>query len=72
MDNGIALADILDDFLDLLIQIDMPKNVCAYLLDMLAQIESRLASGSSEKIQLLAIISAFTHSKALLFDNFES
>lgn len=66
------MADILDEFMTLLINIDMPKNICAYLLDNLAQIECRLASGSSEKIQLLALISAFTQSRQLLFDNFES
>uniref|UniRef100_A0A915E2N0 AAA+ ATPase domain-containing protein n=1 Tax=Ditylenchus dipsaci TaxID=166011 RepID=A0A915E2N0_9BILA len=70
--HGIALADILDELLELITGIDMPQNVASLLMDKISQIETRLASGCSEKIQLLALISAFTDSKELLFKNFES
>lgn len=66
------MADIFDEFLELMLLIDLPKGVCAYLMSNLAEIETRLASGCSEKTQLLALISAFTNSKNILFDTFES
>lgn len=69
---GIALADTLDELLELIIGVDMPQNVAALLMDRIAQIEHRLSSGCSEKIQLLSLISAFTDSKVVLFRNFES
>lgn len=72
LQHGIAIADILDEFLQMIISIDMPQNVAALLMDKLAAIENRLASGCSEKIQLLSLISAFTKSRELLFKNFES
>ncbi|KAI1723839.1 ATPase family associated with various cellular activities (AAA) domain-containing protein [Ditylenchus destructor] len=72
LQHGIALADTLDEILELILGLDMPQNVAALLMDRIAQIEHRLSSGCSEKIQWLSLISAFTDSKVVLFKNFEN
>lgn len=43
--------------------VELPNNILIELLDKMADIEHRLASGSNENIQLTALISAFQYVK---------
>ena len=70
IDNGIALADILDGLLDLVKEVDFPNKVLELLFHRLALIEQRLAIGCSEKMQSLALISAFIQARELAFEKF--
>lgn len=67
--QAIALADILDGLLDLIREVDISDKVLALLCDQLAQIEIRLSIGCSEKIQTLALISAFIQARYYIFDD---
>ncbi|CAM6114687.1 unnamed protein product [Calypogeia fissa] len=64
--KGLALVDIVKELLPFIFQISMPQDVRVQLVDALADIEYRLASGTSEKLQLGALISAFTHARVAL------
>ena len=57
--KGLALQDILTEVHTYVHRIDFPPYVRITLLEKLAEIEYRLASGTSEKIQLSGLISAF-------------
>ncbi|CAM6100388.1 unnamed protein product [Calypogeia fissa] len=64
--KGLALVDIVKELLPFIFQISMPQDVRVQLVDALADIEYRLASGTSEKLQLGALLSAFTHARVAL------
>ncbi|RDD37825.1 Replication factor C subunit 5 [Trichoplax sp. H2] len=57
--KGLALNDILTDIHAYIHRIDFPTDVRIHLLDKMAELEYRLASGTSEKIQLSSLIAAF-------------
>ncbi|XP_028314280.1 replication factor C subunit 5 [Gouania willdenowi] len=57
--KGLALNDILTDIHLLVHRVDFPPAVRIELLIKLADIEHRLASGTSEKIQLSSMVAAF-------------
>ncbi|CAL1272481.1 unnamed protein product [Larinioides sclopetarius] len=58
--KGLALQDILTQVHLFVHRIDdLPDDVKIHLLEKMADIENHLASGTSEKIQLSALISAF-------------
>jgi len=57
--KGLALQDILTEVHLLVHRVDFPSNVRMMIVDKLAEIEFRLAAGTSEKIQLGAFVSAF-------------
>ena len=57
--KGLALGDILTEVHIFVHRIDFPSNVRITILDKLAEAEYRLASGTSEKIQLSGLIAAF-------------
>jgi len=57
--KGLALGDILTEAHTFVHRIDFPQPVRIKLLDKLAEVEYRLASGTSEKIQLSGLIAAF-------------
>lgn len=58
--NGTAVTDVVDNLLDHVMQLDMDAQILCPLVDRMAKIQARLAHGSSEKSQLLALISGFT------------
>jgi replication factor C subunit 3/5 len=58
-EKGLALVDILREVHDLLAVMEIPKSMRLYLLEQMAEIEYRLASATSEKIQLGSLIAAF-------------
>ncbi|CAG7659643.1 unnamed protein product [Allacma fusca] len=57
--KGIALAEILTEVHKYMERIDFPPKVRIYLLKELATLECRLAIGTSEKLQLGALVSVF-------------
>lgn len=54
--KGMALADLVTGIYDCLSTYKLPAQSRIYLLDHLAQIEHRLSTGASEKIQLSALL----------------
>ncbi|KAF9423040.1 hypothetical protein BGZ94_008425 [Podila epigama] len=57
--NGMALQDILTEVYNYLEVIDMPTNSRVYILDKLADVEYKLSTGASEKMQLTSLIGSF-------------
>merc|ERR1712050_34370 len=57
--KGLALNDILTEVHKYVHRIDFPIHIRVVLLEKMADIEERLASGTSEKIQLSSLIAAF-------------
>ncbi|KAM4049623.1 replication factor C subunit 5 [Anomaloglossus baeobatrachus] len=57
--KGLALHDILTEVHVYVHRVDFPPSVRMHLLTKMADIEYRLASGTSEKIQLGSLIAAF-------------
>ncbi|XP_067911277.1 replication factor C subunit 5 isoform X1 [Heterodontus francisci] len=57
--KGLALHDILTEIHTFVHRVDLPPLVRIHLLIKMADIEYRLASGTSEKIQLSSLIAAF-------------
>ncbi|XP_073415964.1 replication factor C subunit 5 isoform X4 [Dendrobates tinctorius] len=57
--KGLALHDILTEVHVYVHRVDFPPSVRMHLLTKMADIEYRLASGTSEKIQLSSLIAAF-------------
>ncbi|KAH7680195.1 replication factor c subunit [Aphelenchoides avenae] len=66
-EQGIAISDILENLLDRVMQVDIENETAARLLDKMAAIQVRLASGTSEKIQLLAMVSSFVTAREEIF-----
>uniref|UniRef100_A0A914D7Y7 Activator 1 subunit 5 n=1 Tax=Acrobeloides nanus TaxID=290746 RepID=A0A914D7Y7_9BILA len=64
--HGTALTDVLDNLIDPLLDLDINTIVLGQLIDKVAQIQARLANGSSEKIQILALIAAFLGTREAL------
>ncbi|XP_038647027.1 replication factor C subunit 5 isoform X1 [Scyliorhinus canicula] len=57
--KGLALHDILTEIHTFVHRVDLPPSVRIHLLIKMADIEYRLASGTSEKIQMSSLIAAF-------------
>ncbi|XP_021364751.1 replication factor C subunit 5-like [Mizuhopecten yessoensis] len=64
--KGLALQDILREVHLYVHRIDLPVHVKMHLLEKMADIEYRLASGTSEKIQLSSLIAAFQVARDLI------
>ncbi|KAF9109682.1 Subunit of heteropentameric Replication factor C (RF-C) [Mortierella sp. AM989] len=57
--KGMALQDILTEVYNYLELVDMPTNSRVYLLDKIADVEYKLSTGASEKIQLTSLVGSF-------------
>jgi len=57
--KGLSLQDIITEVHLFIHQLDLPQNIRLHLLIKMAELEERLLKGTSEKIQLGAMISAF-------------
>lgn len=57
-DKGLALQDIIAGLYDFIATIAFAAQTRVYLLDQLAQVEHRLSTGGSEKLQLTALLGA--------------
>ena len=58
VERGTALADLLNGMHDLVLHLELPPPARAFLLDQMAQIEYRLSTSASERIQLAALLGA--------------
>ncbi|KAJ2019980.1 Subunit of heteropentameric Replication factor C (RF-C) [Coemansia sp. RSA 376] len=58
-DKGLALQDIISELTPFVNNVDFPPVTRVYLLEQLAEIESHMAVGSTEKIQLSALVGTF-------------
>ncbi|XP_071789945.1 replication factor C subunit 5-like [Asterias amurensis] len=66
--KGLALQDILTEVHIYVHRIDFPMKVRVYLLEKMADTEHRLAAGTSEKIQLGSLLSAFQIARDMVTD----
>eukprot|EP00698_Gefionella_okellyi_P000063 TRINITY_DN10045_c0_g1_i1.p1 TRINITY_DN10045_c0_g1~~TRINITY_DN10045_c0_g1_i1.p1 ORF type:complete len:259 (-),score=42.96 TRINITY_DN10045_c0_g1_i1:35-811(-) len=57
--RGLALQDVVTEVHKYVLRMEFPNDMRIYLLDNLAQLEYRLASGASDKLQLGALLSIF-------------
>jgi len=64
--RGIALADIMSEVHLYLEKIDFPPSVRIYLLKEMAELEYRLAIGTSEKLQLAALVGIFYNARSMV------
>ncbi|KAF7232952.1 hypothetical protein EG68_11774 [Paragonimus skrjabini miyazakii] len=64
--KGIALQDILTELHPLIMKINLPDPVRCDLLIALSDIEHRMSIGSSERLQLSAVVAAFAKAKSSL------
>jgi len=64
--KGIALADIMSQVHKYLEKIDFPPTVRTYLLKEMAELEYRLAIGTSEKLQLGALVGMFYTARSMV------
>lgn len=55
-EKGTALTDLLTGMLDLVMSLELSPASRAYLLDQMAQIEYRLSTNASERIQVSALL----------------
>ncbi|WFD43497.1 Subunit of heteropentameric Replication factor C (RF-C) [Malassezia psittaci] len=58
VERGTALADLLIGMHELVLNLELPAHARAFLLDHMAQIEYRLSTSASERIQLAALLGA--------------
>jgi hypothetical protein len=65
-DFGYALCDIATELSVLVTRTQLPDAVTAHLLDKLSNVEYRLSNGVSEKVQVGALVGAFTIARAML------
>ncbi|KAF9163985.1 hypothetical protein DFQ27_004233 [Actinomortierella ambigua] len=58
-ETGMALQDILTEVYNYIELVEMPSAARVYILDKLAEVEYKLSTGSSERIQLTSLIGSF-------------
>ncbi|KAJ1438323.1 hypothetical protein B484DRAFT_412811 [Ochromonadaceae sp. CCMP2298] len=66
VDFGYALCDIVTELSQLVAATELPDAVMAHLMDKMSNVEFRLANGVSEKLQIGAVVGAFTIARAML------
>ncbi len=62
--KGIALTDIVRDLHPYVLRIDITQRSRAYLLDHLSDLEQRLASGTTESVQLASLVAMFFEARS--------
>lgn len=63
VEKGIALVDIVRELTPFVFQIHMPNNTLVELIEKLADIEHRLAFGTSDRLQLGSLLGAFLQAR---------
>lgn len=66
-EKGLALQDIITEIHAYVLQLDLDGDLVIYLLDKLAEIEFRTSLGTSEKLNLGAIVGYFQHVREKVF-----
>ena len=62
-ERGLALADIVRLLCEYVFRLHMPPNARAALISAMADVEHRLAYVTAERVQLLALVGAFSEAK---------
>ena len=57
--KGYATSDILSDVYKACAQLELPPSCRMYLYDQLAKLEHRLATGTTEELQLTSLVAVF-------------
>jgi hypothetical protein len=65
-DNGYALNDIVTELSLLVSKLDLPDIVIGHIIDKLSTLEYRLSHGVSDKIQIGALVGAFTVARNMM------
>ena len=65
-EHGFALTDIISQLGPLVNLVNLNADVKCHIMDKLADIEYRLAFGTSEKLQGAALVSIFQHVRAMM------
>ena len=68
----LIFQDILTDVHTYVHKVDLPQKIMMHLIIKLADLEHRLMNGSSEKIQLSSMISAFQVARDMVKDEAEA
>lgn len=63
---GYALCDIVTAITSLVLEIDLPDRVVAFIMDKLSSIEHRLAGGVSEKLEIGSLVGVFTIARSMM------
>ena len=66
MEFGYALSDIITNLSLLVTSTELPDLVMGHLLDKLSTIEFHLSHGGSEKMQIGALVGAFTVARTMM------
>lgn len=66
--KGYATSDILQDVYRATTDLELPPATRMYVVDELAKLEHRLASGTTEELQLTALVSVFAVARAQMGD----
>lgn len=64
--NGYALNDIVQDVYETTISIEWPPQVRMYLFDELAALEHRLASATTESIQIASLVAIYATARSMM------
>ena len=64
--EGYAVGDLVTEIARALALVSLPPHVRVLLLDKLADVEYRLAFGTSEKLQAASLVAAFEHARLAL------
>lgn len=67
--NGLSMGDILTGVHEVILRLNIPDAILAFMLPRLATIEASLAQASSESTQLYAIVGVFQLTKEMLLQH---
>mmetsp|Transcript_28414 Transcript_28414/g.48020 ORF Transcript_28414/g.48020 Transcript_28414/m.48020 type:complete len:92 (+) Transcript_28414:2-277(+) len=65
-ESGYAVCDIVTELSARVLLIDLPDPVVAHLLDKLSTVEFRLSHGVCERVQVGAVVGAFTVARSMM------
>jgi replication factor C subunit 3/5 len=65
-DNGYAVCDIVSELSERIILVDLPDPVMAHIIDKLSTVEFRLSHGVTERVQIGALVGAFTVARNMM------
>ncbi len=70
--KGLSLQDIVTEVHAYIHKVDLPERVLIHLIIKLAELEERLMKGTSEKIQLGSLVSAFQITRDMIKEEAEA
>jgi len=64
--KGLALVDIIQELHEWVFRLEMPEEARISLVDRLAEVEANLSTGTSERLQLGAVVAAFDDARRMM------